>query len=104
MEMRKILSIYRKALFPAIMTIISFILFIVVYLLLTVKSIEPFYFEGLIFAVPFVCFGITTFFTVRGKFKIVASSVITCSLIFVLGFTSLFAFIIVGIKGATTTT
>jgi hypothetical protein len=71
--------ILKKAPFPAIMTIISFFLFIVVYTLVTMKSIEPYYLEGLIFAVPFIAFGLTTFFTVTGKLKTVASSVVTVS-------------------------
>ncbi|MGH4122213.1 MAG: hypothetical protein ACREV6_04660 [Clostridium sp.] len=104
MKINKISLIFKKAPFPSIMTIISFVLFIVVYLFGTMTSIEPYYFEGLIFAVPFVCFGITTFFTVTEKLKIVASSVITGILIFVLGFAMLFALVFMSIGLATTVT
>ena len=60
MKINKISLILKKAPFPSIMTIISFVLFIGVYLFATMTSIEPYYFESLIFAVPFVCLGITT--------------------------------------------
>lgn len=63
-------------------------------------SIEPYYFASLVFAVPFVCFGIITFFTVTEKLKIVASSAITGILIFVLGF----AIVFMSIELATTVT
>lgn len=104
MKINKISLIFKKAPFPAIMTIISFVLFIGLYLFATMTSIEPYYFQGLIFAVPFVCFGITTFFTVTEKLKIVASSVITFILIFVLGFAMLFAIVFVSIDLATNVT
>jgi len=95
--------IFKKAPFPAIMTIISFFLFIGVYTLVTMKSIEPYYLEGLIFAVPFIAFGLITFFTVNGKLKTDASSAITGVLIILLGFTSLFAFIYLAVDAATIT-
>lgn len=104
MKINKISLIFKKAPFPSIMTIISFVLFIGIYLFMTMTSIDPHYFAGLMFAVPFVCFGIITFFTVIGKFKIVASSVITGSLIFILGFEMLFSFVFMVFKAATTIT
>ncbi|MDR3593178.1 MAG: hypothetical protein P4L60_00075 [Clostridium sp.] len=61
MNISKISYIFKKAPFPAIMTIISFVLFVGVYWLMTATAIDPHYFKGLIFAIPFVCFGITTF-------------------------------------------
>lgn len=100
----KISLIFKRAPFPAIMTIVSFVLFIVVYWFATSTSIDPYYFEGLIFAVPFVCFGITTFFTVTEKLKIVASSVITSILIFILSFAMLVAFVFMSFDAATTVT
>ncbi len=76
MKTSKILIIFKKAPFPALMAIISFVLFIGVYLLAAVTLIEPYYFEGFIFAVPFVCFGIITFLTVTEKLKIIASALL----------------------------
>ncbi|MGE4213638.1 MAG: hypothetical protein AB7E42_02520 [Anaerotignaceae bacterium] len=104
MKINKISMIFKKALLSAVMTIISFVLFIGVYLLVTVKSIEPYYLEGLLFAIPFVCFGIITFFTVIEKLKTVTSFVITCILIIVLGFASVLAFCFMAFDAATTVT
>lgn len=53
---------------------------------------------------PFISFGIITFFTVKEKLKIGASSVITVILIFLLGFGSLFAFIFLAFDAAITVT
>ncbi|BCZ46516.1 hypothetical protein psyc5s11_25830 [Clostridium gelidum] len=104
MLISKISFTFKKAPFPAIMTVIYFVLFAGVYWLMTVTAIEPHYFKGLIFAVPFVCFGITTFFTVIGKLKIVTSSVITGCLIFILGFAMFCMFIYMAIIESTTVT
>lgn len=96
--------VFQKAPFPSIMTIISFVLFIGAYLFVTVTSIEPYYFKGLLFAVPFICFGIITFFTVTEKLNVGVSSVITGILIAVLSFATLFAFVFIAFDAATTTT
>jgi hypothetical protein len=104
MKQSKRLLIFRKAPFPAIMTIISFVLFIAVYWFVTVTAIEPYYFKGLIFAIPFVCFGMITLFSATGKLKIVISSVITVILIFVLGFAMFLALVFVAFDTATTVT
>lgn len=61
--MKSILLSCKKALFPAIMTVISFVLFIALYLFETLTAVEPDYFVGLLFAVPFVCFAAVTHFT-----------------------------------------
>lgn len=100
----KLTFIFNMSPLSAFMTLISFVLFIGIYFLATVKSIEPYYFEGLLFAVPFVCFGIITFFTVTEKLKMVASSVITYILVFVFGITMPFVFIFVAFHSATTFT
>lgn len=104
MDTRKILLIFGKAPFQAIMTIISFVLFVGVYWFVTARAIEPYYFAGLIFAVPFIFFGIITFFTVTGKLEVIISYVITCVLIFLLFFGEIFAFCFLVIDAATTTT
>lgn len=104
MKINKISFIFKKAPFPATMTIISFALFVCLYWLFTGNAIEPFYFEALIFAVPFVCFGITTFLVVIGKLRKVISNVIAVCLILVLGLASSFTFIFMAIQQATTVT
>lgn len=60
MDLNKRSFSLRNAKFPAIVTIISFVLFIGVYLFVTIKAVEPYYFEGLVFAIPFICFGVVT--------------------------------------------
>lgn len=61
---------FKKAIFPAIMTIISFLSFVGVYWILTYKSITPYYFKGLLFAFPFIFFSVITFLTAQGRLKI----------------------------------
>lgn len=86
------------------MTLISFILFIAVYLFVTVTPVEPYYFTGLLFLLPCVCFGIITYFTALGKLKSAASSGITAAAILVLGVASLAGFSALSFQAATTTT
>ncbi|OPJ59449.1 hypothetical protein [Clostridium oryzae] len=68
--MNRAALVLKKAPFPAIMAAISFALFLMVYWLFTCESVEPYYFKSLIFAVPFICFGIIIFFTVKRKLGI----------------------------------
>lgn len=76
---------FKKAIFPAIMTIVSFISFVGVYWALTYKSITPYYFKGLLFTVPFIFFGVITSLTAQGRLKVITSSVITGISVIVLG-------------------
>lgn len=94
----------RNAIFPAIMTIISFLLFIGVYLYVTITAIEPYYLVGLVFAIPFICFGVVTYFTGIGQLKAVNSIIITIFLIIVLSIAMFIAFIFISIDAATTET
>lgn len=94
---------FKKVWFPMLMTIFSFLLFVMVYLIVTVKFIEPYYFEGLIFAVPFICFGCITFLTAAGKLKTSVSFVITGVLVIVLGLTFLVIFSGLVIKASSST-
>ena len=91
-----------KAKFPAIMTMFSFLLFIVIYLYVTITAIEPYYWEGLIFATPFICFGVVTYFTGIGRVKTKNSIIITTFLIIVFSIVMYFAFISIAIDAATT--
>lgn len=102
MNKNETLQFFKKAPFPSIMTIISFVLFVLTYLFVTVDAISPYYFVGLIFAIPFVCFGIVTYFTAKGRLKKVTSSIITVIMILVLGFTMVSAFVFIAIDAATT--
>lgn len=104
METNKLSVVLKKAPLPARMTIGSFVLFLVTYWLVTAKSIEPYYLEGLVFALPFVCFGIITFLTVIDKLKIGTSYIITYILIIVLGFASVCTFGYIVLDAAVTQT
>lgn len=94
--------IFKKAQLQAILTIVSFVLFLVVYLFMTVFSIEPHYLQGLLFAIPFACFGVITFLTVREKLKAFVKITNILLLIFWVVFTALFLFL--SFDAATTVT
>jgi hypothetical protein len=100
----KMVFLLKKAPFPTIMTIVSFMLFIMVYVLLTVAFIEPNYYLGLIFAVPFICFGIIAVLTAIEEMNNINSIVITVLLTVVLGFAAFVAFVTIFISAATTET
>lgn len=51
-----------NAIFPAVITILSFIFFIITYYFVTVKSVEPYYLIGLIFGIPAAVFSIITYY------------------------------------------
>lgn len=104
MKISKISLVYKKAPFASVMTMIFFIMFTVVYLSITVLSIEPYYFKGLLFAIPFGCFGVIAFLTVTGKNKIVTSFSSIVILSIVLGFASMLAFVFIALDAATTVT
>lgn len=104
MKLSKISFVFKRSPFPASMTIISFALFTYLYWLFTGNAIEQFYFEPLIFAVPFVCFGITTFLVVIGKLRNVIANVIILGLTLVLGLALYFIFIFMAIQQAITVT
>lgn len=96
--------IVKKAPFPAAMTMISFVLFVIVYTLLTAGSLEPYYLTGLIFSIPFLCFGAITYITATNRLNILASSIITGALTLLLGIAMFFVLILFGIDTATTVT
>ena len=86
MEFRKgnsLSLILIKAQFPTIMAILSFILFLGLYWLLTFGAIKPYYIIGLIFALPFLTYATIAFYTSKGKLGKVSSAIITMTLIIV---------------------
>jgi len=66
----------KKAIFPLIMTIVSLAVFVWLYRFVTIVS---FYLSGLLFAIPFVVFGIIALLAVKGKMK--CSNIVTGALI-----------------------
>lgn len=71
----------KHVIFPLIMTIVSMLLFIPIYLFLTVHVINPLYMAGLIFAVPSISFGAITVFAFKNKLRVIATLVTTSILI-----------------------
>lgn len=104
MKTNKLLSAIKKAPFPTIMAIISFILFLVAYSFVTVKAIKPYYLMGLIFIIPFVSFGIIAYFTARAEIVPVISHIITILLIVVSVLIMFVTFTFISIDAATTET
>ena len=95
---------FKKARFPAIMTILSLVGFLVVYWAMTMEAVEPQYLTGLLFAVPFVCLGSVTLLTAKGKLRSSVSVALAASLTVILLPAMLFAFAWMSMDAATTTT
>ena len=102
--MKKVLMVIKKAPTPAILTIISFVLFLVVYLFINLTTVEPYWFIGLVFALPFISFGFVTYLTTKDKINKASSEVISLILTIALGFVSLYSFFNIAIAAATTET
>ena len=73
----KCLSLFRKARFPAVMALLSLLFFLAAYLFVTLTAVEPQYGKGLLFLIPFLCFGAVTYFTAKGKWKKAVSTALT---------------------------
>jgi len=104
MKKNSLFLMYRKALFPAIMTIVSLLLFMVVYWAVTQTTVEPYYLKGLIFIVPFICFAMVLYLALNNKIKIATSYIATGVLIVILGIVMFIAFFNISIDSATTVT
>ena len=107
MEFRKRNSlslIFKKAPFPAIMAILSFILFLGLYWLLTFGSIKPYYIIGLIFALPFLTYATIAFYTSKGKIGKVSSAIITMTLIIVFVIATFMGLVFIAFDEAANTT
>ena len=94
----------KQGLFPLIMMIVSFLLFVFFYLELTVWTVEPYYLEGLIFAVPCFIFGLITLLLLTGKLDTFESNVLTGISIPILAFMMLFVVMFFAFDAATATT
>lgn len=103
MDVNKRSFSFRNAIFPAITTIFFYLFFITAYLYVNVTAIESYYFAGLVFAIPFICFGMVTYFTGIGKLKTANSTIITILLIIVSAIAMYFAFMFISMDAATTT-
>lgn len=104
MKLNKLSIPFRKAPLPAIMTIISLMLFIGAYWFVAENTIKPYYFAVFLFGLPVAVFGTITFFTASEKIKEPASAVTTVVFIFSLVFAVLIAFAFIIIDSATSGT
>ena len=94
---------FENAVFPAIMTGFSFIAFLVVYWIVTQGFVEPYYWAGILFAVPFVTFGILTYCAAKGSIGTSLSAIITSSLTVSFGILAVALLVILLIASSTTT-
>lgn len=85
---------FSKIAFPAIITILSFICFIIVYYNMTIRAIEPYYLEGLLFLIPTLVFGLITFLLMKNKIQFVISTTLTILLIPIFIVTSFFGILL----------
>lgn len=69
MPENKIISVFKQAPLPASLTILSFALFLAAYWIVTQMFIQPYYWAGLLFSLPFFCFAGLTLLTVRRELK-----------------------------------
>ena len=92
----------KKAKLPLTMAIVSFLLFIGVYIMVTRFSIIPYYVRGLVFAVPFICFSIITGLNIKGKLRIVPANIITGILVISLTVVMFFQLIHLMVDAGTT--
>lgn len=97
MNLHKVSSDFKKAPFPAVMALISFVLFAFIYYFVTVRSANPYYFIGLIFAIPFASFAVITIFTVKEKLKSKVAVILTSVLTVIMPILMCFAFIFMAI-------
>jgi hypothetical protein len=72
------------AVFPIIMTAFSLVFFLAVYWTVTNNAIKPYYYEGLIFALPLVCFGAVSFLCYKSKINASSPVAISISLAIIL--------------------
>lgn len=57
----------RRTKFTIAMTVVFFVLFAGAYWFLSERTIEPHYYLGLIFAIPFVSFAVVTYLLMKGS-------------------------------------
>ncbi|ADL50720.1 hypothetical protein [Clostridium cellulovorans] len=79
--MSKVISVFKKAPFPAVVTVISFLFFIFIYSGEFVSAITPHYVRKLMYSIPFITFGFITFLATKRKLSCFASCTITGVLI-----------------------
>lgn len=79
----------QKILFPLIMSILSLLSFIFVYILLITVPISPFYLRGLLFGIPTLCFAIITVLASKSVIQTATATLLTISMIILSLFASI---------------
>lgn len=97
-------TLIMRTLFPVIMTCVSFLLFLAAYWAVTQRVVEPYYFVGLIFLVPTICFGAISYQSAKNKMDFKTSFITTAIAVIVLGLAMLIAFAFIVFDNATTIT
>lgn len=87
--------LWKNASLPAFFAICAFICFLIVYWLMTVQKIEPFYFLGLIFILPSLTLGLIAWLAGRGKLNRGISIILTAILVPIFMISSLFGVFII---------
>ena len=90
-----------RSVFPIIMTAFSLIFFLVVYSTVNKFSIKTYYYEGLIFALPLVCFSLVSVLCYKSKINAGSSAAMSISLAIILSLIMLVTLAIIIIDSAT---
>ncbi len=93
---------FRQAPVPAIFTLLSALFFLFFFYLVTAYAVEPYYFEGLGFLLPFICYGILHKVTARKLIKKTTSNAISFVMALILSIPMVFLFLILAVHSATT--
>lgn len=94
----------KRAAFSAVLTGVSFIAFLIIYWIITQEFVEPYYYEGLLLAIPFVVFGIITYMTAKGRISKSKSEILTSGLATAFGILTAFLLILIVFHSIATTT
>ncbi len=92
---------FRQAPTPAVFTLLSVLFFLFFFHLVTAHAVEPYYFEGLGFLLPFICYGIIHKLTARKLIRKSTSNANSFIMALILSIPMLFLFLILSVHAAT---
>lgn len=92
----------RKLSFPWVMTAIFFLMFVAAYIFVTVYAVRPYYLAGLLFAVPFFCFGLIALIAGKRNKRVKWANIMTAVLIPVFLAAACLLFSLISMHAATT--
>lgn len=97
----RIKAFFQQAPVPAVFTTLSVLFFLFFFYLVTAKAVEPYYFPGLGFLLPFICYGIIYKLEARKLIGKNTSHAISFIMALVLSILMLFLFLILSIHAST---